>query len=215
MSTRKKPPRETGPSGYCALPYCVLDGNAYRGLSHPARALLIEILRQHNGSNNGRMQLATKYLRGRGWSRADVVDRAKKELGESGLAIKTRLGGLNAGPDLWALTWLPITNYVELTEVTSASYQPGKWRLSDPMPTIEKRVAPSVSRNSAVPSPGIAKSSTVPSPGTKTGIFEESTVPSPGNNAFMPVPGIKRRVVGKSRPRSEPQPEPASTGPNP
>jgi hypothetical protein len=31
----------------------------------------------------------------------------------------------------------------------------------------------------------------------------------------MPVPSIKRRVVGKSRPRSEPQPGPASTGPNP
>jgi hypothetical protein len=31
----------------------------------------------------------------------------------------------------------------------------------------------------------------------------------------MPVPGTKTRVVGKSRPRSEPQPEPASTGSNP
>jgi len=215
MSTRKKPPREMGPGAYCALPFCVLDGNAYRGLSHPARALLIEVLRQHNGSNNGKMQLASGYLRKRGWPSADVNQRAKSELLESGLVIKTKLGGLNSGPDLWALTWLPITNYVGLTEVASASYQPGKWRLSDPMPTIEKRVAPSVSRNSAVPSPGIAKSSTVPSNGTKTGIFEESTVPSNGNNVFMPVPGTKTRVVGKSRPRSEPQPEPASTGSNP
>jgi hypothetical protein len=209
MATHKKP-RETGPGGYCALPYCVLDGAAYRGLSHPARSLLIEVLRQHNGSNNGKMQLATKYLRARGWSSADVVDRAKKELVESGLAIKTRLGGLNAGPDLWALTWMPIANFSGLTEVSSASYQPGKWRLADPMPTIGKHVAPSVSRNSTDPSNGTANSSTDPSNGTKKGIFGGSTVPSHGNNVFMPVHGVKKRVVGKSR--QPPEATPPSAG---
>lgn len=200
---RSKKPQEGVGGGYSALPHMVMDGAAYQALSHPSRSLLNEIVRQHNGRNNGHMQLSTMYLRKRGWTSADVVDRAKKELINSGLAIKTKLGGLNAGPDQWAVTWLSITDFTGLTEVTAATYMPGKWRSADPMPTIKKHEAPSVLRNSAVPPNGLAKTSTVPSNGPKKAIFDVSTVPSNGNNVFMPVKGVEKRVVGKPRVRPD------------
>ena len=91
---------------YAPLPFAVLDGAAYQGSSFPARGLLVEVVRQHSGSNNGHMQLTMAWLVRRGWTSCDVVQRAKAELIDRGLIIETRKGGLNNGPSLFALTWL-------------------------------------------------------------------------------------------------------------
>jgi len=56
--SRKKPERVEG--GYVAMPWAVLDSEAYRGCSLAAKALLFEIARQHNGENNGHLQASQK-----------------------------------------------------------------------------------------------------------------------------------------------------------
>lgn len=191
------------------MPHAVLDSDAFQGAGHPARSLLYELIRQLSGRNNGHLQLASPWLKKRGWNSADVVQRAKAELVTRQLAIKTRLGGLNAGPDLWAVTWLPISDFSGLTEVSAMTYHPGAWHfLNQPVP-IRKRDGRSVSRRSAVPSPGMANALAVPSPGTKTALSDAQTVPPHGNNvstntplaaAAMPVPARsfaqRSRVVG-------------------
>ena len=40
--------------GFVALPWAVLDSPPYSGLSHPAKALLLEFARQFVRDNNGR-----------------------------------------------------------------------------------------------------------------------------------------------------------------
>ncbi len=194
------------------MPHAVLDSNAFQDAGHPARSLLYELIRQLTGRNNGHLQLASPWLRKRGWNSADVVQRSKAELMARQLAIKTRLGGLNAGPDLWAVTWLPISDYSGLTEVSAMTYHPGAWHFLNPPVPVPKRDGRSASRRSAAPSPGIVAAPAVPSPGTKTALSDAQAVPSHGNNvstntrpaaaavAAVAVPARRpaqpRRIVG-------------------
>jgi hypothetical protein len=64
--------------GFVALPWSVLDCPAYARLSHPARALLMEIARQFLKDNNGRLLVSGAYLRTREWKSADVITRPKE-----------------------------------------------------------------------------------------------------------------------------------------
>ena len=60
---RKKPARlELIFGGYSAIPWCVIDSDSFKGASDKAKSLLLALMRQHNGSNNGRLHLAKKWL---------------------------------------------------------------------------------------------------------------------------------------------------------
>lgn len=100
---RRKVDRDGGQ--YIALPWVVMDSPAYLGLSHPARALLLELARQYKGNNNGRLVLCEKYLAPRGWKSADVINRAKRLLLDSGLIQETRKGQRPNKAAWFALTW--------------------------------------------------------------------------------------------------------------
>lgn len=131
---RQKRPVEAVTGRYGAIPHAILDSAAYRLASHPAKALLFELLRQHTGGNNGHLHLATGWLAERGWNSRDVIQRAKTELQERRLILQTRQGGMNMGASLYALTWLDITNFVGL-QITAREYHRGAWALMDPLPT--------------------------------------------------------------------------------
>lgn len=203
---------------FAALPHAVMDSTAFMGASYSARSLLLELVRQHTGKNNGHFQLATGWLKRRGWNSSDTVQRAKVEVITRQLAIKTRLGGLNAGPDLWAVTWLPISDYAGLTEVRAMTYHPGAWHfLSPPLtiprnpafypPDTEKRSERTAGRNSAVPPAGTAEDFTVPPAGTETALFDPLTVPPAGNNEVTSSPrqSSARRVVGRKGASGKPK----------
>ena len=205
----KRPPEAVGGS-YTAIPHRVLDSQAFQGASHTARSLLYELLRQHNGANNGHLQLATSWLKSRGWKSCDTIQAAKNELMKRELIVRTRLGGLNAGPDLFALTWLPISNFIGL-DIRQSEYHPGAWHFMDKLATPKQKdhtatrnstvqTDHSATRNSTVPPSGLAPSPSVPTDGTKTALSRDSTIPPPGNNECLPLPTRKpsKRVVGKA-----------------
>ncbi len=183
------------------MPHGVMDGNAFQGAGHPARSLLYELIRQLSGRNNGHLQLASPWLKKRGWNSADVVQRAKGKLLERGLIVLTRQGGLNSGPCLYGVTWLHISNFVGL-DLPPQSYHPGQWQLMDRLPVREKRELSSVSRSGAVPSNGAADLLAVPSHGAKTALSGAPAVPSRGNNVStntLPAKTVlarRRPVVG-------------------
>ena len=79
--------------GFIALPWTVLDCPAYARLSHPARALLIEIARQLRRDNNGRLLVSIAHLNERGWKSRDVITRAKRELLAAGFIHETGYSG--------------------------------------------------------------------------------------------------------------------------
>ncbi len=196
MAKHKKP-LEAAQGLYTALPHALLDSVAFMGASHTARSLLCELLRQHNGGNNGHLQLTSSWLKKRGWNSSDVLHRAKLDLIERGLIIQTRQGGLNAGANLYAVTWLLISNFVGL-DIKSKDYHPGKWRFMDSSPVIGKHKLSSVSRCSTAPSNGMADQLAAPSHGTKTALSDHSTAPSNGNNEYIPISTKKNQkwVIG-------------------
>ncbi len=93
------------PGGFVALPWTVLDCPAYAALSHPARALLIEVARQFVRDNNGRMLLSIAFLRKRGWKSSDVITRAKRELLAAGFIFETVMGHRPNKASWYAVTW--------------------------------------------------------------------------------------------------------------
>jgi hypothetical protein len=208
----RKQPAEQIAGRFAGIPHAVMDSAAFMGASHHARSLLFELIRQHTGRNNGHFQLARTWLNARGWNSADVFQRAKAELIERQLAIKTRLGGLNAGPDLWAITWLPISDYSGLTEVSAKTYHPGAWHFLDKAPLMTRKSPDencdkrSAQRNSAEPPGGTVPRPAVPPSGTENASFEHSAVPSGGNNEVTSSPRryVPRRVVGKKRTETSP-----------
>lgn len=211
VSRRNRRPVEAIGADYAAIPWSVLDGEAFQGATPRAKAMLFEAIRQLNGRNNGHLNLALSTLRKRGWKSADAIQAAKTELLARGLLIRTKLGGLNAGPDLYCVTWLNISNFVGL-EIGSHQYHPGQWRFVENLPTPKKRhtrtpekhECHTASRNSTVPPHGIADVPAIPPHGTKTGFLEDSAIPPHGNNVVLPLLPVrsrrpaKRRIVGKA-----------------
>ncbi len=145
--------------------------------------------------------MAAPWMKKRGWTSNDVLHRAKLELIERGLIIQTRQGGLNAGANRYAMTWLDISNYVGL-DIQSKHYHPGAWRSMDNLAVIGKHKLNSALRCGAAPPDGVAEPLAAPPHGAKTTFSGATTAPSNGNNEYThlsTVPLIakgKRPVVG-------------------
>lgn len=92
---------------FSKLPHEVANCPRFLALSGNAVKLLIDLLGQFNGSNNGSMAIPMSRMRERGWRSQGTLWRALGELIEQHLVIRTRQGGLH-GCSLFALTWLAI-----------------------------------------------------------------------------------------------------------
>ena len=95
--------RDSG--GFIALPWSVMDCPAYARLSHPAKALLLEVARQFVRDNNGRLLTSGVYLARRGWKSSDVITRAKRELLDAGFIFETVKGHRPNRASWYAVTW--------------------------------------------------------------------------------------------------------------
>ncbi|MEP6879269.1 MAG: hypothetical protein ABI865_10510 [Nitrosospira sp.] len=118
---------------------------------------------------------------------------------ERNLIVKTRWGGLNAGADYFALTWLDIHNFVGL-DIQRKDYHKGAWTFMNSLSPVKKRELSSKNCNSRVPDPRTAQALPVPKSGTKSVISGAAPVPKYGNNECLPLlPSItykQRRIVG-------------------
>ncbi len=94
--------------GFLMIPHEVLRSPAYRSLSPSAVKLLVDIAGQYNGKNNGDLTACMALMKPRGWRSTSTLNRAKRELLSGGLIEQTRQGGMNLGPNLYAITWKPI-----------------------------------------------------------------------------------------------------------
>ena len=184
MSRKKKAP-ERAEGSFCVLPHRILDSRAYLGLNFAAKALLMDLVRQLNGYNNGHLQLTTTWLRPRGWSSSDTINKSTKELIDSFLVIKTRQGGLNIGPSQFAVTWLPISNFHGL-EINERDYDRGKWTQKEPLPPTKPKKPLVQNTDQATPTSGYAEAPTNPLIGSETGSSNEFTAPHTGNNVYIP-----------------------------
>jgi hypothetical protein len=91
--------------GFVALPLSVMNSRAYCALSVAARALLVELVRQYTGSNNGRLICTEKVMAPRGWRCSGTLTKNRRELIAAGFLHETFKGQRPNKASWFALTW--------------------------------------------------------------------------------------------------------------
>lgn len=122
--------KETGT--FLLVPTEVLDSPNFRGLSHKAKGLLLDLGAQFRGHNNGDLSAPWSLMHRRGWRSKDTLDKALRELRAAGMIERTRQGGLHAC-SLYAFTWLPIDACGDKLDVCETHIPSGLWK-PEPMP---------------------------------------------------------------------------------
>src|SRR5690606_10298307 len=117
------------PGGFVALPWSVLDSPAYQQLSHPAKALLLEVARQYHQDDNGRMLLSSRYLAPRGWRSPEVITRAKRELLDAGFIFETVKGHRPNKASWYAITWVSLDPHPDYDAGAQQAFVRGAYRL--------------------------------------------------------------------------------------
>lgn len=100
MAKRKK-------GRFVGIPYYVAISPQFTALAPGELKLLIDLLCQRNGKNNGRLSPTYELMKGRGWlGKKSSLYRAKDGLIDKGFIVVTRQGWKQRGkPTLVAVTW--------------------------------------------------------------------------------------------------------------
>lgn len=115
---------ERVPGRFLALPHDVILSPAFRSLSYPAVALLIDIA---ISSLNGRLTAARKKMKALGWKSNDVISRALAELKDRGLIVETRAARWPRQPAWYAVTWLGLEHTSDL-DIDPRMFRRGLYR---------------------------------------------------------------------------------------
>tara|TARA_B110000977_G_scaffold30692_1_gene40427 strand:- start:11 stop:397 length:387 start_codon:yes stop_codon:yes gene_type:complete len=108
MRSRKAKSKAIMYRGFLHLNRPLLECQDFISLKGNSIKLLIDLGYQYNGYNNGDLCASLSVMRKRGWNSNQQLAKALKELLERNLIVQTKQGGLNLGPNLYAITWQPI-----------------------------------------------------------------------------------------------------------
>ena len=124
MTRRSKKSKPSwGGGGFAALPHHVIESSKFAMLSPQATKLLIDLLAQYKGSNNGDLCAAMTTLKPRGWKSSESLQRAKRELVQTGFLVVSRKGGRHK-PDLYAITFYRVNECLEKNGVSKIEISP-------------------------------------------------------------------------------------------
>jgi hypothetical protein len=114
---------------FMQIPHAVIEHENYSRLSHRACRLLWDLYSQFRGKNNGDLCASMSIMKRKGWKSNDQLSKAKKELLETGWIVRTKVGGLGIGPDLFAVTFKPIDECGGKLDCKETSVALGYWKL--------------------------------------------------------------------------------------
>ncbi|MEO8564103.1 MAG: hypothetical protein ABI601_18625 [bacterium] len=106
----------------------MLDSQKYIGLSHPAKALLLEFAREYTGANNGSLKLERTKLAKRGWRGPAVIQRARDQLIAAGFVHETVKGQRPNKASQYAVTWHTLDKTDEFDAGTALTFVRGGYR---------------------------------------------------------------------------------------
>lgn len=125
--------RDGGSGAVVVIPHCVLDSAAYLALSGRAIKLLFDLAHQYNLKNNGALLASFNYMATkRGWTSADQLTKAKRELVEHALIVETVKGHRPNKASWFALTWLAL-DPIDGLEVSTQAFPRGAYRFWSPL----------------------------------------------------------------------------------
>ncbi|SAL09409.1 hypothetical protein AWB69_00031 [Caballeronia udeis] len=107
---RFKGAKDKRPSGrFYTLPAVVLQSAAFISLSAHAIKLMLDLLEQYRGDDNGRMLCTWAHMHEkRGWKSRDTLDKARAELMTAGFLFETVKGRRPNRASWYALTFFAI-----------------------------------------------------------------------------------------------------------
>ena len=204
------------PGGYIALPWSVIDSQAYRNLSYTGKALLIELARQYVRNNNGRLLLSQRYLVTRGWRSGDVLLRAKRELIDANLIYQTVQGHRPNKASWFALTWYTLDRLPGYDDGVVDGFRRGmyatapqpkpkptrealyeKWRDaggSTPKKSTSRKIltpAHGVESAAIAPAGGVEEDCVAPAHGAIRGVSDTLSTPAHGDHLEIPFCAAK------------------------
>ncbi len=90
---------------FIGIPYHIASSEQFAKLKAPSVKLIIDLLTQYNGNNNGMLSPCYTLMKKRNWARSSLY-RAYADLVHSGFIVVTRQGMKIRGfPTLVAITW--------------------------------------------------------------------------------------------------------------
>lgn len=182
--------------GFVALPWSVLDCPAYARLSHPARALLMEIARQFVRDNNGRLLASKRHLETRGWKSWDVIFRAKRELLQAGFIHETVMGCRPNKASWYAVTWRALDKIPGFDDGAAETFSRGAYLKSHVGKIDVLTPSHGAKRRLIAPSHGADGFSTAPSHGAIRAVLPPPPAPSGGDHLEKPSAGVGLQAVG-------------------
>ncbi len=118
----------TGPA-FLKLPHWIIESEQFAALTGSELKMLIDLAGQFKGKNNG--NLSVESIRSR-WNSRTTAQAAKEGLVAKNWIIRTRHGGLRMGPDLYAVTWLPIDDCNGKHEYAAETRASHAWAIKNP-----------------------------------------------------------------------------------
>lgn len=121
--------REAG--GYVALGSHFLRSRTCATLGSLASKLLLDLLSQYNGTNNGDLCATWTLMKDRGWRSKSSLEKALRELLQKGVIEKSRQGGRHKA-SLYALTMFAIDECKGKLDIAATSRPRSLWRENEP-----------------------------------------------------------------------------------
>ena len=127
--------RERG--GYVALAHVILRSESFANLSPKAVKLLMDLLAQYKGDNNGDLCAAWTLMKKRGRNSKATLWNALEELKEKGWIEVSRQGGRNRA-SLYAVTFFSVDECKGKLDIAPTGSPKGTWKLNEPLPPLAK-----------------------------------------------------------------------------
>jgi len=126
---------------FVAIFRSVFESPAFTALSPHACKLLLELVGQYRGDNNGDMTVAWSVVSKRGWNSRTTLWRAKRKLIEAGFIYVTRKGRMPRTCELLALTWFPLDVSKKFDYGALGGFKPKAYQGSTtlPMPKVKMK----------------------------------------------------------------------------
>lgn len=139
--TLAKSKGRTASGTFAALPHVMMDCEDFRTLSGGALKVLLGLLRQYRGGNNGDLSASFTQAEGWGIGSKSTLTKALEELQQCSLIIKTREGRFTRPGGccaLFALSWRPIDECGGKLEVTPTATPHRKFSLERANHPVQK-----------------------------------------------------------------------------
>lgn len=103
------------------LPKAVINSEEYIRLPPAAKVLLVDLMAQYTGGNNGRLWPGFEALQRRGWSSKATLNAAKKALLQCSFVVLTRKGHPPKTAEWIGFTWWEL-NYERTMDIDPRSF---------------------------------------------------------------------------------------------